>query len=241
LLKSTWQTSNGTLAQIKIDSSVPIVLDYDNVLGNNVALRSDALQKNATSSIMVNAYIMQQALLYELTTPKYYVMADYLTSFAARYPTSTTKYTVIDDFMRVGLGAFDFAFVQSPYVSAQYEGLHWAYNEGTAFFDLQPQYKVKKQDAYIFCLCLFLPIIWWLVVWLVSLKKTGGVSRGSSQIALLTTGMTPAAEHNLRGFSNLDSSNAFKRGQNIRVRLGLRQNQVTFGMEDESDLRPLTK
>lgn len=211
-------------------------MDYDNILGNNIALRA----KNATTSIMVNAYVMQQAILYELTTPKYYTMSDYLINYFSDF-TNVTALTVFDDFMKVALPAFDYAFFQAPYVSSQFQSLRWMVNEGTGYFSLQTQYKVNKQDAYVLCLCLFLPIIWWFVVWLISLKKNGGVARGSSQIALLTAGMTPVAQQTLRGFSNLDSSNAFKRAQTMRIRLGRHNNQVAFGMENENNLGPLNK
>jgi hypothetical protein len=187
---------------------------------------------------MINAYTMQQAILYELTTPKYYFMADYLSSYSYTYQLPP-KYNAFEDFMKVALQAFDFAFFQAPFASKQYEPISWSSNQGTAYFNLQTLYRINKQDAYILCICLLLPVIWWLAVWLFSLKKNGGVARGSSQIALLTTGMTPGAEHTLRGLSNLDSSNAFKKAQSMRVKLGLRKERVTFGMADENDLRPL--
>lgn len=218
-----------------------ITLDFDNVIGNNVAL--NALGTNFTNDVMVNAYIMQQALLKELIEPPYYTMYDYMKTWRLKFGLNKDPTNPFEGFMKDALPQFDYAFVQAPYISENYEAITNVPTEGVAYYNMKAQYFVRKGASYTLCLYLFLPILWWIIVWLISIKNTGGVALGNSQIALLATGMTPLAEYNLRGFSNLDEKNAFKRAKKIRIRLGTftdsQNNRIAFGMEGEEDLRPL--
>jgi hypothetical protein len=222
------------------DSSVPIILDFDNVIGNNIALNS--LSENPTNAIMVNAYIMQQALLKELIEPVSYTMDDYMSAWSNTFGVRPAN--PFEEFMKGALPQFDYAFFQAPYISGdRYSSITVFRKEGLAYYTMKPQYLVRKGAGYALSLCLFLPTIWWIIIWIISMKKTGGVARGNSQIALLATGMTPLAEHNLRGFSNLGEDSAFKRARKIRVRVGTitenQHNRVALGMDGEDNLRPL--
>jgi hypothetical protein len=229
------------------ETSQPITLDFDNVLGNNVALSLDALGKNYMNSVMVNAYTMQQAIMMELIRPKSYFMYEYLGSFGVIDNTNYTSlaaYSAADKFerfMKQALTAFDYAYFQSPYLGGKNgSSLNWYPTQGVAVFSLMPEYHVDKAFAYALCLSLILPILWWVILWFYSLKKNNGVARSSSQIVLLATNMTSQAEQSLRGLSNLDSSNAFNRAKTIRVRLGQVNQQTMVGLEHETDVRPFT-
>lgn len=220
-------------------------MDYDNVIGNNTGNNGDALRDNPMSAVMINAYLMQQTIITELLAPKFYTIQDYFNSFTQikhfRYGEDLFPF---EPFMKYALRAFDQAYFQAPYLDSSFQSTVNTVKEGLAIFNLEPQYSVRKEACYILCLCLFLPILWWVMVWVISIKKSNGIARGNSQIALLATGMTPLAEHNLRGFSKLDSDNAFKNAKNIRVRVGTFRNNnqkevVVFGMDNEEHLMPL--
>ncbi|KAL9549355.1 hypothetical protein MBANPS3_005240 [Mucor bainieri] len=246
-VNSTWRTTNGTLAQYSIEASTPIVMDYDNVIGNNTAIQSEAVAAHPTNGIMLNAYIMQQAIIAELLAPKYYSIRDYFESFSQIEDFKFSKEPYLFEyFMQYALNAFDQAYFQAPYVNKVSESLAWSGSakQGHAVFNLEPQYTIKREACYALCLCLLVPIFWWIAIWTISIKKANGIARGNSQIALLATGMTPLAEHHLRGFSKLDSENAFKNAKNIRVRVGTfkdanQKEVVAFGMDGEEHLMPL--
>lgn len=198
--------------------------------------------------VMLNAYVMQQSIIAELLAPKYYSIRDYFDSFNLIDRTNKISQDPypFEPFMQRALDAFDQAYFQAPYVNNAAEPLSWSgsSSEGIAVFNLEPQYAIKREACYALCLCLFIPILWWTAVWTVSVKKSNGIARGNSQIALLATGMTPLVEHHLRGFSKLDSDNAFKHAKNIRVRVGTFKNGdqkevVAFGMDGEEHLMPL--
>lgn len=232
-----------------VETSVPIKFDYDNVLGNNVALYQ--IDNHTDTATMVVAYLMQQTILSELIRPKYNKMYEYLEEYSRRfgianygnvslteYADKLNKIDLFPSFMSEALAAFDNAVFQSPYLAGRFQNTMTLSKPGFAYFDLVPIYKVEKAAAYILCLCLLLPIVWWILIWLYSLKKNKGIARANSQIVLLATNMTPDAERNLRGFSGLDSNNAFKRAKDIRIRLGVVQQHAVVGLDHENHLRP---
>lgn len=241
LIQSTWRTSEGQLSKVGDDSSVPITFDFDNVIGNNVAL--NALGKNFTNDVMVNAYTMQQALLKELIEPEYYTMYDYLRNWRTTFGLKVPPTNPFEEFMKDALPQFDYAFFQAPYISEFYESITNTPTEGLAYYTMKPHYSVRKVACYTLSLCLFLPSIWWIIVWMISIKKSDGIARGNSQIVLLATGMTPLAEHNMHSFCNMDAENAFKKAKKIRIRVGTftgnGDNRVAFGMEGEDGVSPL--
>lgn len=232
-LQSTWKTVNGTLIQDSVESSVPIVFDYDNVLGNNTALDNDS----SLVRTMINAYTMQQAILYELTTPKYYTMTDYMRTYS--FTASQYNSNNFEQFMKEGLAAFDYAFFQSPAVSSTYQDIQQLPSQGYGYFNTIAHYKVNKKDCFVLSICLVASVVWWFSVWVISLRKNHGVTRGSSQIALLSTSMTPLAEHQLCQLSSMDRRRAFKQAKDLRVRLGVFNDRIAFGMDSEHDLQRL--
>lgn len=229
-----------------VEISSPINFDFDNVLGNNLALNN--ISSNVNTSLMVVAYLMQQTILSELIRPKYSKMYEYLYVYSDRYNSNMSltnssrgdgkKIDLFEEFMVEALASFDYALLQSPTVSANAQNTRERFTLGVAYFNLAPEYKVEKAAAYILCFCLLIPIVWWLFIWLYSLKKNNGIARANSQIVLLATNMTPDAERNLRGFSGLDGSTAFKRAKEIRIRLGVVQKQTVVGLEHENHIRP---
>ncbi|KAI8641002.1 hypothetical protein BD408DRAFT_444704 [Parasitella parasitica] len=244
-VSSTWRTANGSLEQYSVESTVPIVMDYDKVIGNNTGNNYDAMVAHPMSAVMINAYIMQQTIIAELVAPKYYSIYDYLRSFLQIEGFKYSKDLFpFEAFMQYALRAFDYAYFQAPYVDSRFEPIIWGGNQGVAVFNLEPKYSVKREASYALCLCLFLPVVWWVAIWIVSIRKSNGVARGSSQIALLTASLTPLAQHNLSRFSNMDCSNAFKHSKNVKVRIGAFTNNnqkeiFAFGMDNEENLKPL--
>lgn len=246
-----WITQNGTLVKTGVETSVPINFDYDNVLGNNVALYH--IDTNVTTGNMVVAYLMQQSILLELIRPKYYKMYEYLNAYYSRMIKlgqtgnmssidmsygSLSSLNLLEAFLSRALTAFDYAVFQTPFLSGNAQSTMDVGREGTIHYNLVPVYRVEKAAAYTLCLCLLLPIAWWIIIWFYSLKKNNGIARANSQIVLLATNMTPDAERNLRGISGLDSSNAFKRAKDIRIRLGVVQQHPVVGLDHENHLRP---
>lgn len=144
---------NGTLVQDSIQTSTPIHFDYDNILGNNTGIDNDVPSTKA----MINAYIMQQAILYELTTPMYYTMTDYMRTFSfSKVLYNNTN--LFELFMKEPLASFDYAFFQSPSVSATHQDIITLPSEGTAYFISPARYKVQTLYCYLLCFGLILPI-----------------------------------------------------------------------------------
>ncbi|ORY98040.1 hypothetical protein BCR43DRAFT_546768 [Syncephalastrum racemosum] len=80
---------------------------------------------------------------------------------------------------------------------------------------------------------------WWLVMWVVALYQTNGISRGNSQIALLVTGLTDNARRMMRGLSHAGQNTLYNHASNIDVTFGEtvtsdgRPGHVAFGVQDE--------
>lgn len=186
---------------------------------------------------MINAYAMQQAILYELTTPKYYTMTDYMRTYS--FTALQYNYNNFEQFMKEGLAAFDYAFFQSPAVSGTYQDIQQLPLQGYGYFNTTAHYKANKKYCFVLSICLVASVVWWFSVWVISLRKNHGVTRGSSQIALLSTSMTPLAERQLCKLSSMDKRGAFKQAKDLRVRLGVSNDRIAFGMDSEHDLQRL--
>lgn len=190
---------------------------------------------------MVNAYLMQQSLLAELIAPKYSTMYEYLRAYELNFK-NISKATIFEAFLNDAARTFDYAYFQSPYVGNQ-ASLFEKRHDGIAIFANQPIYIVDKASCFILCFSLFLPILWWLAVWIMSMSKMNGVGRGNSQVALLAMSLTSEAEQALRGLSLLDGDDAFRQAHNVHVRLGVvrdyENERLACGLKDEKNLSSL--
>ncbi|KAG0813004.1 hypothetical protein G6F29_006621 [Rhizopus arrhizus] len=236
-----WITKNGTLFKYGYERSIPITLDFDKVLGNNTAIYETSTntdyisQKNA---VMINAYIMQQTILNELILPKYRPLIAHLKTWRAPYPAVEGLF----QFLKEGIHRFDMDFATIPYVSEHYSRYK---TEGLVTTTDRPIYSVKEANSHTLFALLFLPFIWWLTVWILSIKKTNGIMRGSSQIALMTMGLTPLASKTLGGFPNMNSGTVLEKAKKIRVKaehfVDGQSRRVVVGLEDENEEQALKK
>ncbi|CEG83422.1 hypothetical protein RMATCC62417_17346 [Rhizopus microsporus] len=227
-----WKTSNGTLIKHGQETSVPITFDFDHVLGNNTALfqaTKDADNSTRSIGVMINAYLMQQALLKEFISPQYRPLIQYLRIWNMAYPATIT----IFDYLKPAMQMYDLNYAIAPYVTGSY--FTQTTTEGLIFATDPPVYSTNKTYCYVLFALMFLPVVWWLVVWSIGIKHSNG--RGNSQISLMTMEMTPLASQSLRNISNMSSSEAFKRAKSIRVRIGNHatenKERLVLKLEDE--------
>jgi hypothetical protein len=215
-------------------------MEYDRVLGNNSALYSDNLRVDNMAQIMVNAYAIHQSLIYEMVRPKYYQLWEYAMQWKGLKYTSISFNRMMDDVLK----NFNLHFIQLPFI-VQSGGAETTFNKkhGIATFVLGPYYSINIVNAAIFSLSLLIPSIWWIAIWIRSYKQSNGVLRGSSQIILLSTDVSDLARKQLHGFSNMDSSSAFTRAKELRMRIGKNSDQsdqiLIVGLHDEKDLQRL--
>ncbi|CDS04123.1 hypothetical protein LRAMOSA07078 [Lichtheimia ramosa] len=87
------------------------------------------------------------------------------------------------------------------------------------------------------------PVFWWVLLWIISLYQTNGISRGNSQIALMATGLTHRVSDRFKGFSHTGQAQLFSRASKVKAWFGEirrsdgRRGHVAFGLEDE--IQPL--
>ncbi|CDH57163.1 predicted protein [Lichtheimia corymbifera JMRC:FSU:9682] len=101
-----------------------------------------------------------------------------------------------------------------------------------------------NQSAYLgLSLASIFPLSWWIVLWIISLYQTNGISRGNSQIALMATGLTHSVSHQFKGFSHTGQAQLFNRASKVKAWFGEirrsdgRRGHVAFSLEDE--IQPL--
>lgn len=172
---------------------------------------------------------MQQALLKEFISPQYRPLIQYLRVWNMAYPTTIT----IFDYLKPAMQMFDLNYAIAPYVTGRY--FTQFTTAGLIFATDPPVYSTNKIYCYILFALMFLPVVWWLIVWSIGIKYSNG--RGNSQISLMTMEMTPLASQSLRNISNMSSSEAFKRAKSIRVRIGNHatedKKRLVLKLEDE--------
>ncbi|KAF7721846.1 hypothetical protein EC973_004082 [Apophysomyces ossiformis] len=106
------------------------------------------------------------------------------------------------------------------------------------------RYHANPLSYYFLSLSLVIPLIWWIIVWSIGLYKTNGISRGTSQIALLVTGFTDLARERFKGLSHAGQNELLNKANKINIvfgetRGGMEQmGHVAFGLKEEQ-LRPI--
>ncbi|KAI9258081.1 hypothetical protein BDA99DRAFT_561517 [Phascolomyces articulosus] len=107
-------------------------------------------------------------------------------------------------------------------------------------FQLPTQYHLDPASYYTFCLCLLIPVFWWVLTWIMALYRAGGISRGNSQVILLVTGFTAALRKEFKGLSHQGSNVIFERAQKTDVKFGelttehaRKKGHVSFGRPDQ--------
>ncbi|KAL1932314.1 hypothetical protein VTP01DRAFT_9370 [Rhizomucor pusillus] len=97
-------------------------------------------------------------------------------------------------------------------------------------------FNLSRPSYYAVSLVLLVPLIWWVSVWILSLYRTNGVSRGQSLVALLVAGLTPAVQREFQGMSQADQYTLIKYARGVRVRLGevgVEEAHATLGLSHE--------
>ncbi|KAG0170347.1 hypothetical protein DFQ28_010773, partial [Apophysomyces sp. BC1034] len=106
------------------------------------------------------------------------------------------------------------------------------------------QYHANPTSYYVLMFSLLIPLIWWIVVWSIGLYKSNGISRGTSQIALLVTGLTDSAREHFQGSSHAGQNELLSKANQLEVVFGEtragadHEGHVAFGLKDEK-LRPI--
>ncbi|ORY99973.1 hypothetical protein BCR43DRAFT_521167 [Syncephalastrum racemosum] len=110
--------------------------------------------------------------------------------------------------------------------------------KGEACYRLPEVYQLDPRRYYPVCLVLLIPMVWWVAVYCLSLKRLG-VSRGHSQVALLVTGFTTALKKRFKGYSHADSNRIFEKAKTVDVVFGEsksrhgRRGHAAFGEPNE--------
>lgn len=97
-------------------------------------------------------------------------------------------------------------------------------------------FNLSRPSYYAVSLVLLVPLIWWVSVWILSLYRTNGVSRGQSLVALLVAGLTPAVQREFQGMSQANQYTLIKHARGVRVRLGevgVEEAHATLGLSHE--------
>ncbi|KAI8888396.1 hypothetical protein K501DRAFT_240772 [Backusella circina FSU 941] len=234
-----WATDENTLSIIGKNYSMPITMDYDGIIGNNTAL-GDNLLSNKKAQVMVNAYAIQQSFIYEMVRPKYYTLSEYVMQWHYMNNREMNFNLMMDEVLKM----FNLQFIQFPFIVTS-GGANTPFNKqhGIATFVLGPYYAINMVNATIFSLALLIPTFWWITIWLRSYRQSNGVLRGSSQIILLSTDVSDLARKQLHGFSNMDSSDAFAKAKQLRMRIGKNTDPtdqvLIIGLHGEKNLNHL--
>ncbi|KAJ8661222.1 hypothetical protein O0I10_002971 [Lichtheimia ornata] len=96
-------------------------------------------------------------------------------------------------------------------------------------------------------LCLLIPLLWWLITWLWSLKQAGWISRGNSQIALVLHDLTSTIRRRLGDLSYMDQFSMMIAARSVRTKLGepksdhVSSDPLVFGHRNDVDPRSLLR
>lgn len=245
-LRSYINSTEFVFANIRAGSrsvqNTTLPLDYD-LLANASALdivNKDDPSYNQTRA-MLNAYSLQLSHMANLVTyePEDFMRLALWVTKKGPFATSPP----VNDFISTLLSFGDQAAVLScPKPSTDLEYVLFV-NSGVGCY--QPGvsiYRLNRAAYYSVCLVLLIPLLWWFLTWIMSVYLTNGVSRGNSQIALLVTGLTDAAQKKMKGLSHSGSSALFSRANQVDVQFGetklsdkRRPGHVAFGVEGEMD------
>ncbi|KAI8139275.1 hypothetical protein BJV82DRAFT_660056 [Fennellomyces sp. T-0311] len=186
------------------------------------------------SMFMLNAYSYQLSLINNLNILKSSVFQNRLADgWAKNNPDRNT----IENFMRDTFSKTDQAlsFLRPEYLVRGIVGI--------GCFKDDTIYRIDPVAFYILSLICLIPLVWWLVMWIIGLYQTNGISRGNSQIALLVTGFTKRAADQFKGLSHTGQQQLFEKATDVNIyfgevkRMDNKPGHVAFGLENE--LHPL--
>lgn len=220
----TWSSQHGP--------STPISMDYKH-LSNNTFWE---LSNSGADHTMMNAYGLQTTLM------RFLIIEDYIFQNIAEnwsmFVSSNTSNSIADFFEHIFFNVDLSAVIAMPVMPI------FGVN-GVSCLNVPAHYELNPAAYYTFVLSLLIPLCWWAFVWISSIYQNKGVSRGSSQAAILVAGATPALTGQLRGLSHSSSRQIFKAARNVKTVFGEMQTDpsqatpghVTFGVPGE--LRPI--
>ncbi|KAI9490176.1 hypothetical protein BDB00DRAFT_875631 [Zychaea mexicana] len=208
----------------------PIEMDYDLLINSSFWYDHPLGPARA----MQNAYAYQLTLMAAMTGFRESAFQDRLAdTWASNNPDRNT----LENFLRAAFNQSDVALsIVNPTTATSVVYAH-------ACYPIDPVYTLNAPSFYTVSLIAILPLLWWVIMWIISLYQTNGVSRGNSQIALLVTGFTKKAAEQFKGYSHAGQRTLFQKASTVDVtfgevkRMDNKSGHIAFGLENE--LHPL--
>ncbi|KAI9497941.1 hypothetical protein BDB00DRAFT_935978 [Zychaea mexicana] len=186
--------------------TTPIEMDY--ALLSNASHWNNLDNLSDQDRIMVNAYGLQVAELTYLIDQN---MKEFNDDVSTMWSVKNSDNDTIENFLQDLVYRMDRIVVFGRPEGAYSVG-------GMVCYDLPTQYHVDPAAYYTLSLCLLIPMFWWVVVWILALYRSDGVSRGNSQVVLLVTGLTAALRRQLKGMSHASVNDIFERAKKTNVK-----------------------
>ncbi|KAI8137686.1 hypothetical protein BJV82DRAFT_674489 [Fennellomyces sp. T-0311] len=203
-------------------SSTPLIIDYD-TLSNATYWKENYLDANFT---MLNAYAMQLSILKTLIADGQDGFQEIVENWLiyGHLSGKTPDNFFVDTLHNVDLTAM-YGLPANPIFGEQ----------GTRCFIQGNTYQLSPAAYYCLALSLLLPLIWWTIIWIISLHQSNGVSRGNSQVALMVTGLTAAARQDFKGLSHSGQREIFAKAKEVNVVFGETRSSghIAFGTPEE--------
>ncbi|KAI7852971.1 hypothetical protein BDC45DRAFT_536812 [Circinella umbellata] len=220
-------------AELTYHDSTPIEMNYELLSDKSHWNRSDNEDDySSEDKIILNAYAIQVAALNYIITQDQSEFNDRNTASWAIRKDRDGKNT-IEYFIYILILRISQAVTLGRPVSLSPV-------DGVACFDLPTRYHLDPASYYTFCLCLLIPVFWWVLAWVIALYRAGGVSRGNSQVLLLVTGFTAALRKQFKGLSHADANTIFTRAKKANVKFGelttehaRKRGHVSFGTPEQ--------
>ncbi|KAI9497942.1 hypothetical protein BDB00DRAFT_802707 [Zychaea mexicana] len=218
--------------------TTPIEMDY--ALLSDEAHWSDDSSITEQDRLMLNAYALQVAELRAIIDQDQDEFNDHVSS---EWYFVNSDINTIENFLKHLASRMDLIIVFGRPERLGTVG-------GEACYNLPTQYHVDPAAYYTLSLSLLVPMVWWVSVWIFALRRTGGVSRGNSQVLLLVAGFTAALRRRFKGMSHASASAIFERAKQTDVKFGeltysssstdlhrhqqsTRRGHITFGTPDQ--------
>ncbi|KAI9266613.1 hypothetical protein BDA99DRAFT_570985 [Phascolomyces articulosus] len=208
-----------------------INMDYDLLI--NASFWNDDYA-SGTPRLMLNAYSYQLTLMTVMTVLKQDAFQDRLANMWAN---NNPNRNTMENFLRDAFNQTDLAMS----LVRPERGPASTFANGC--YPRDSVYQLNPVSYYIISLICIVPLLWWVLMWIISLYQTNGISRGNSQIALLVTGFTKSAAEQFKGYSYASQRILFQKASTVDVsfgevkRMDNRAGHIAFGLENE--LHPL--
>ncbi|KAG0170547.1 hypothetical protein DFQ28_010881 [Apophysomyces sp. BC1034] len=205
-------------------SSTAVQIDYDQ-LSNATYLTNLKYDSDYTQ---ITAYAFQISILKLLTSGE----DSKLGSLGSLSKVGKTTNAL--DYLNMVLGSMDTALT----LAIPWDGMV-AYGVSCHIIG-STRHAPDPRSFYPFVLCMLIPLIWWVMLWITSLYYSNGVARGNSQVALVVAGLTSGVQNKFQGLSHADQPTLFKRANEVDVKFGevdaeeMRQGHAGFGLPSET-------